>query len=91
MTDLEKRHLRNTIHRILDDSAQPFINRAAFCPSGAAFHPEVLTLLQEWEHLGYLKILCDPDHVENREPIVEMLSYIGQKSSIPGFLNWQEP
>lgn len=89
MRDQDRAYIRATIHRILDDSAQPFIPRIALCVSGARFNPEITELLKQWENDGYLKVLCDPDSVEDDGNIVEMLSYIKQRSSIPGFLNWE--
>lgn len=89
MTEQKSLYLRATIHRILDDSAQPFIARAALCESGSGFDPEVFQLLRHWEAKGYLQILCDPDRAVDTEPIVKMLSYIERRSSIPGFLNWE--
>ena len=82
------KYLRALIHRILDDSAQPFIPRRALCVPGASFDPEVWRQLKLWEQEGYLRILRTPDQTGGDDYVVEMLKYIDQKSPIPGFLNY---
>src|SRR6186713_2689786 len=80
--------VRGTIHRILDDTAQPYILRGALGQKGAVMAPELVGYLKQWERDGYLEILGDLDQMDQTQSAVRMLSYIGKKSPIPGFLNW---
>lgn len=87
MTKDDRRiYLRALINRILDDSAQPFIAKANFCTPGSACDPITMEVLKEWQELGLLTILADPESVDPGQPLIKMIKFIDRPSSIPGFL-----
>jgi hypothetical protein len=45
--------------------------------------------LNDWQSKGYLEILKPLAECGDDEACIEMKSFIGQKSPIRGFLNWQ--
>jgi IS5 family transposase len=88
MTESDRRHLKATINRILDDSARALVPRSAICARGASIDVETVEQLREWEREGYLRIVGDLKGGDD-EIVLEMLRYFDRKSPIPGFLNWE--
>lgn len=74
----------------MDYTAEPLIKVGVIRGYGNSDWPKIRVTLQKWENEGILKILNDPEGRDASEPCVQMLKYIDQRSSIPGFLNWEE-
>ncbi len=78
-------YLKNWINRILDDTGQPFIQKAAIFPHGD-MRSERFEFINDLQRRKIAIILNDPASLREDEPLLEMLSYIDRKSAIPGFL-----
>lgn len=80
--------LKNAINRSLSDSISEYIS--GFTILGVLKNDPMVAveLLKNWEKQGLLEILLD-ELVPTKDPFVRMKSFIGMKSPIRGFLNWE--
>jgi hypothetical protein len=48
-----------------------------------------IKIIQTWEKQGVLKILKSPKEAADEDLCIELYRFIGQKSPITGWLNWE--
>jgi len=90
MKSFREGELKNGINRFLDDTQHTVVKAGMLGGYGADNWIRIKECLVRWENEGILKILIDPEGLPSDTPCIEMLKYIHQRSSIPGFLNWEE-
>lgn len=88
MKQFSENYLKALINRSLDDIATVQIQAGLIGAGGQENWNDIRKSLQKWEKAGYLKILKDPENSKPEDIVVEMISFIDRRSSIPGFLNW---
>ena len=77
--------LKNGINAILDNGGSKEISRKTIRVYGDNSWPEINTILAEWEHRAFLKILIPPETANDNDLCIKMLRYIEAESPWP---NW---
>jgi hypothetical protein len=84
-----KRQIKGVLHKAMEDGPRTRFtkrNLLAFSSHDAA---TLTACLHEWQSKGYLRIVKPLSECKDEDICIEMKSFIEQKSTIKGFLNWQ--
>jgi hypothetical protein len=81
--------LKACLHRYMEDGPRTRFSKRSLLAFAKGDLATLRMCLEEWQSKDYLRILRPLAECRDEEDCIEMKSFIGQKSPIRGFLNWQ--